>query len=181
VKQLHSLLIVLGFILLVRTIGASAARPPQSKPPVKVDPAIMAKSVGEMTADEEQQFSDAAEATIERVCIACHPFEMIIKTRRTAPEWNTQVTTMAGRGAPGTAADFATVKKYLIRYYGVVRVNSATPEELTAVLGLPPHVANAVVEYRNANGNFTDLASLEKVAGVDKAKLEEQPEALKFN
>ena len=88
---------------------------------------------------------------------------------------------MAGRGAPGTAADFALVKKYLIRYYGLVRVNTATPEELSAVLGLPANVAHAVVEYRKAHGNFTDLASLEKVDGIDKAKLEEQPEALKFS
>jgi competence ComEA-like helix-hairpin-helix protein len=163
--------------------GAIAAASPhaQAKPPAKVDPAIMAKSVGEMTADEEQQFSDAAEATIERVCIACHPFENITKTRRTIPEWNTQVTTMSQRGAPGTEADFATIKKYLTRYFGLVRVNTASAEELTSVLGLSPKDAAAVVAYRTAHGNFTDLASLEKVEGIDKAKLEEQPEALRFN
>jgi competence ComEA-like helix-hairpin-helix protein len=160
---------------------AVAAPHAQGKLPVKVDPALLAKSVGDMTADEEQQFSDAAEATIERVCIACHPFENIIKTRRAAPEWNIQVTTMSQRGAVGTDADFTTIKKYLTRYYGVVRVNTATAEELTAVLGLPAKVAEAVVEYRKAHGNFTDLASLEKVEGVDKAKLEEQPEALRFS
>ena len=49
------------------------------------------------------------------------------------------------------------------------------------MLGLPPKVAAAVVEYRTANGKFTDLAGLAKVDGVDKAKLEEQPEAIKFD
>ena len=176
----HSLVISTAFLMLVSAIGVSA-RPPQAKPPAKVDPAIMAKSVGDLTADEEQQFSDAVEATMERVCVACHPFENIVKTRRTVREWNDQVTVMAGRGAPGTPADFDAIKKYLIRYYGLVRVNTATPEELTAVLGLPAKVANAVVEYRKAHGNFTDLASFEQVEGVDKAKLEEQPEALRFN
>ena len=116
-------------------IGGSAT-PRQAKAPAKVDPAIMAKSVGEMTAEEEQQFSDAAEATMERVCVACHPFENIIKTRRSIRDWNDQVTAMKGRGAPGTDPDFATVKKYLARYYGIVRVNTATAEELTSVLGL---------------------------------------------
>jgi competence ComEA-like helix-hairpin-helix protein len=153
----------------------------QAKPPARVDPAIFAKSVGEMTADEEQQFSDAAEATIERVCIACHPFENIIKMRRSAPEWNTQVTVMSQRGAPGTDADFAAIKKYLTRYYGVVNVNTATAEELTAVLGLQPKAADAIVEYRKAHGPFTNLASLEKVEGIDTAKLEEQPQALRFS
>lgn len=171
-------LIAAASTLLATTIVVSAA--PQ-QPPVKVDPAVMAKSVGEMTADEEQQFSDAAEATIQRVCVACHPFENITKTRRTVREWNDQVTAMAGRGAPGTEADFATVKKYLMRYYGIVRVNTATAAELTSILGLPAKTAAAIVEYRTAHGNFTDLASLEKVDGVDKAKLEEQPEALRFN
>jgi competence protein ComEA len=174
-----SLLAATATVLAVAIAVASAHA--QAKPPAKVDPAIMAKSVGEMTADEEQQFSDAAEATIERVCIACHPFENITKTRRTIPEWNVQVNTMVARGAPGTEKDFATIKKYLTRYFGLVRVNTATAEELTSVLGLSPKDAAAIVAYRTAHGNFTDLASLEKVEGVDKAKLEEQPEALRFS
>ena len=175
----HWLFIVSAVTVFATAIGGAA--PPQQKPPAKVDPAIMAKSVGEMTADEEGLFSDAAEATMERVCVACHPFENIVKTRRTAREWNEQVTVMAGRGAPGTPTDFATIKKYLTRYYGIVRVNAATAEEMTSVLGLSAKDANAIVAYRTAHGNFTDLASLEKVDGVDKAKLEEQPEALRFN
>jgi competence ComEA-like helix-hairpin-helix protein len=88
---------------------------------------------------------------------------------------------MAARGAPGTEPELTLVKKYLTRYYGIVRVNSAPAEELSAVLGLPPKVAAAVVEYRTAHGRFVDIASLEKVEGVAKAKLEEQPEALRFN
>jgi competence ComEA-like helix-hairpin-helix protein len=172
--------IAAAFAVLVTTIATSAFAP-QSKPPVTADASVMSKSVGEMTADEEQRFSDAAEATIERACIACHPFENISKSRRTLREWNDQVDVMKGRGAPGTDRDFETIKKYLIRYYGTVRVNTATPEELSAVLGLQAKVAAAVVEYRTAHGNFTDLASLEMVDGIDKAKLEEQREALRFD
>lgn len=133
-----------------------------------------------MTAGDEETFTNAAEATMERVCIACHPFEKIVKTRRTVAQWTEQITLMKGRGAPGTDADFALVKKYLPRYYGVVDVNTAPAEELTAVLGLSSKVAAAVVEYRKAHGEFADLASLERVDGVDKAKLEEQPEAIRF-
>ena len=174
-------LILAASTLLAATIVASAAEPPQAKPAVKADPVLMAKSVGDMTTQEEEQFSNAVEATMERVCILCHPFENIIKTRRNVTDWNIQVTTMAGRGAPGTDADFATITKYLIRFYGLVHVNSATAEELTSVLGLSAKDANAVVEYRKAHGKFADLAALEKVDGIDKAKLEEQREALKFD
>jgi competence ComEA-like helix-hairpin-helix protein len=158
-----------------------AASPRQALPPAKVDPAIMAKSVGDMTADEELQFSDAAEATIRRVCVTCHPVEVVVKTRRTAREWNDQVTTMRGRGAAGSDQDFAAIDKYLTRYFGVVHVNTATAEELTSVLGLSSRDARAVVEYRGAHGNFADLAALERVPGVDKAKLDDQPEALRFD
>ena len=176
-----SALILTASTILAATIVASAAEPPQTKPPAKIDPVIMAKSVGEMTAAEEEQFSNAVEATMERVCILCHPFENITKTRRNISDWNVQVTTMAGRGAPGTDAEFGTITKYLIRFYGVVHVNSATAEELTSVLGLSAKDANAVVEYRKAHGKFTDVTALEKVDGIDKAKIEEQPEALRFD
>jgi competence ComEA-like helix-hairpin-helix protein len=175
----HTVFVPAAFLILVTTIAAASA--PQAKPPAKVDSAVLAKSVGEMTADEEQQFSDAAEATLQRVCIACHPFENITKTRRTIREWNDQVTVMKGRGAPGTDPDFATIKKYLIRYFGIVPVNTATADELTAVLGLSPKAAAAVVDYRTAHGKIPDLETFLKIDGVDKAKIEEQPEALRFN
>jgi len=175
-------MLIASSMLFVTSIVTTASPPSaQSKPPVKLDPQIMAKPVGDLTAEEELKFSDAAESTIERVCILCHPFDNIVKTRRTPREWNDQVTTMAMRGAPGTPDDFATVKKYLTRYYGVVRVNTATAEEISSVLGLPMKVATAIVEYRAAKGKFTDIASLEKVDGVDKARIEEQPEALRFD
>ena len=177
----HSILAVASLIL-VGSIVTSASVPQAQKPaPSTLPPELLAKNVGDLTAAEEEQFSNAAEATVERVCILCHPFENIIKTRRTARDWSDQVTTMSQRGAPGTDPEFTLIKKYLTRYYGIVRVNTASAEELSAVLGLPAKVAAAVVEYRTANGKFADIAALEKVAGVDKAKLEEQPEALRFN
>jgi competence ComEA-like helix-hairpin-helix protein len=181
VNTTSSSLIVVAALLLGASIGARAAAP-QAPPKngAAVSPALT-KSVGDLTPEEEESFVKVAESTLERVCVACHPFENIIKTRRTLPEWNDQVTQMAMRGAPGTETDFTLAKKYLARYYGVVHVNSATAEELSAVLGLSSKTAAAVVEYRKANGKFTDLASLTKVEGVDKAKLEENAEALRFD
>jgi len=177
----HQALLAAASLIFLGSIVTSAAVPQAQKAPAKPTAELLAKNVGEFTAAEEDEFATAAEATLERVCILCHPFENITKTRRTVREWNDQVTTMAQRGAPGTEPDFTLVKKYLTRYYGIVRVNSASAEELSAVLGLPPKVAAAVVEYRTANGKFADMAALEKVAGIDKAKLEEQPEAIRFD
>jgi competence ComEA-like helix-hairpin-helix protein len=166
-------------ILLAASIAASAA-PQAAQNGKPVSPALV-KSVGDLSAAEEDEFVKVTEATMERVCIACHPFENIVKTRRTVPEWNDQVTNMAMRGAPGTEADFTLVRKYLARYYGLIRVNTATADELSAVLGVSSKTAAALVEYRKANGRFTDLASLTKVEGVDKAKLEENADALRFD
>ena len=177
----QSLLTAASLILLASIVTSASVPQAQKAAPAKLPAELLAKNLGELTAEEEEQFSNGAEATIERVCILCHPFENIVKTRRTVREWNDQVTTMSQRGAPGTDPDFSLIKKYLTRYYGIVRVNTASAEELTAVLGLPANVAAAVVEYRTTNGKFTDLAALEKVAGVDKAKLEEQREALRFD
>lgn len=176
----HACSVAASMLLLASMITSASALQDQARP-VAASPQLMAKEVGDLTPEEELQFSDAAEGTLTRVCVSCHPFENITKTRRNVREWADQVTAMSQRGAPGTPADFTTIKKYLVRYYGIVRVNSATAEELSAVLGLPMKVAAAVVEYRTANGKFTDLAALEKVAGVDKAKLEEQPEAIRFD
>ena len=169
-------------IVLVATIGlcASNGQTQAAKAGANVA-ALMAKGPGELTQEEQDSLDAAAETTMERVCIACHPFENITRTRRTVREWSDQVTNMAQRGAPGTEKDFALVKRYLTRWYGIVRVNSATPEELSAVLGLPAKVAAAVVDYRKEHGNFTDMAGLLKVDGVDKAKLEEQPDAMRFD
>jgi competence ComEA-like helix-hairpin-helix protein len=177
----HSILAVASLILLCYNVTGASVPQAQKPAAAKLTPELLAKNVGDLTTEEEEQFSNAAEATIERVCILCHPFENIVKTRRNVRDWSDQVTTMSQRGAPGTEPDFALIKKYLTRYYGIVRVNTASAEELSAVLGLPPKVAAAVVEYRTTNGKFADIAALEKVAGVDKAKLEEQPEALRFD
>ena len=175
-------LIAVAAMLFVAAMGvrASARQAPGAKGGANVA-GLMAKGPGELTQEEQDSLDAAAEATMQRVCIACHPFENITRTRRTVREWSDQVTNMAQRGAPGTEKDFALVKRYLTRWYGIVRVNSATPEELSAVLGLPLKVATAVVDYRKEHGNFTDVAGLLKVDGVDKAKLEEQPEALRFD
>src|SRR5512138_659046 len=139
-------------MVLAATIGARASVPVPQAAKNKPAPAVMTKSVGDLTAEEEEEFSRLSEETIERVCIACHPFENITKTRRTVREWNDMVQTMAMRGAPGSENDLAAIKKYLTRYYGIVRVNTATPQELTSVLGLSAKDAAAVVEYRTAHG-----------------------------
>jgi competence ComEA-like helix-hairpin-helix protein len=49
------------------------------------------------------------------------------------------------------------------------------------VLGFSAKDAQAIVEYRTAHGKFADAAALAKVPGIDKAKIEEQPDAMRFD
>jgi len=129
----------------------------------------------------DDAWADEAEALATKVCVQCHPIENITKQRRTQREWSDMVTTMATLGAQATEDQLALIKRYLVRYYGVVHINTATAAEISGVLGFSTKDADAIVEYRKAHGNFADAAALAKVDGIDKSKLEEQPDAIRYD
>lgn len=134
-----------------------------------------------LTPEQEEAIAVKGEELTEKVCTECHPFDDIVVMRRTAREWKDVVSLMSTKGAIATQDQFAMVRQYLTRYYGVLRVNLATPDEFQAVLGLSAADAAAIVAHRDAKGKFTDLASLLAVPGIDKARVEADPDAFKFN
>ena len=129
---------------------------------------------------EEEELSRVGSETTERVCSECHGVE-VTRTRRTARDWDDVVTSMAVRGAIATEEELATIKRYLTRRYGLVRINTASAADLVAALGLSTEDANAVVGYRKANGRFANLDELLSVPNIDRARIESQPDALRFN
>jgi cytochrome c oxidase cbb3-type subunit 3 len=65
-----------------------------------------------------------AEAVTKRICgTACHPIEHATSIRRTRGQWEATVENMIGRGAKGTAGEFATIIEYLAANFGL----SASP------------------------------------------------------
>lgn len=61
---------------------------------------------------------------------------------------------------------------------GMLDLNAATPEQLEALPGIGEVKADAIVEYRNTNGDFTSLDQLLNVSGIGSATLENLREHL---
>jgi competence ComEA-like helix-hairpin-helix protein len=158
-----------AFIVFVGTVASTGALGPVQDAKTGAD------------RQQEQELAEVGEETTERACSECHSVDEVTGTRRTPRDWSDMVDTMAARGVTVTDKELATVKRYLARYFGLVAVNTASAEDLAAVLGLSPQDAGRIVEYRKKNGKFADLTALLKVPEVERMKIEAQPEALRFN
>lgn len=138
--------------------------------------AAMAATIGAEAQDQD----DAPAAAFRRVCSNCHDAERILATRRTRTQWEEVIEKMIDRGAEGTSDDFTTAEEYLLRVSGRVNVNRATSKDMMTVLGITQKDADAIAEYRKANGDIKDFDTLTKVPGIDVEKLNKARDAISF-
>ena len=131
-------------------------------------------------AGRAQEPQDHAANAFKRVCSTCHDADRITATRRTRTQWEEVIEKMIERGAQGTPEDFTGAEEYLLRVSGRVNVNRAPSQDLVAVLGLTQKDADAITEYRKANGDFTDFDGLCKVPAIDTEKLKQERDAISF-
>ena len=164
-------------IVLTTTIAITAD---VSRPPWEVRTQTQTSQAASRDGDDAALVRVGKELVKNSCDGACHDLESIYTKRRTQREWSDTVTDMISRGAIGTEEQFATIKQYLTRTFGIVAINTAAAAEISAVLGLSAKDAAAIVDYRKAHGNFADLAALAKVESIDKAKIDAQPEAVVF-
>jgi competence ComEA-like helix-hairpin-helix protein len=137
-------------------------------------------AAGAVVVSSAQQPEDAPAAAFRRVCSSCHDAERILATRRTRTQWEEIIEKMIDRGAEGTSEDFTTAEVYLLRVSGRVNVNRAQASDIVAVLSVTQKDADAIIEYRKANGEFKDFDALCKVPGIDLEKLKQGRDAIAF-
>jgi competence protein ComEA len=134
---------------------------------------------------QQQQYSElpAGEGkdTLIRVCSNCHSPDNVIANGQDREGWENTITKMAGFGAVGTDDDFTAILDYLVKNFpSTVNVNKATAAQLESGLGLSTAEAEAVVQYREKNGDFKSIDDLEKIPDLDAKKLDAKKARLSF-
>lgn len=136
-------------------------------------------------AQPQQQYSElpAGEGkdTLIRVCSKCHSPDNVIANGQDREGWENTITKMAGFGAAGTDDEFTAILDYLVKNFpSPVNVNKATAEQLESGLGLSTAEAEAIIQYREKNGDFKSIDDLKKVPGLDAGKLDAKKARLAF-
>lgn len=124
-------------------------------------------------------------AETEKICSQCHDLARSISLRQDHAGWQATMDKMVTLGAKGTDKEFEAVVNYLAAHYPAdevprINVNKARAIDLESGLSLRRSQAAAIVEYRDKNGPFHSIQDLEKVPGVDAAKIEAKKDRLTF-
>ncbi len=135
-------------------------------------------------------------AIVQRACVGCHALKVVTSKRATPQQWSNVVDQMVSRGADVDDDEIETLVAYLSKNFPAnakadqapadhnppseVNVNHATAAELAFVLGVSVKDADAIVAYREQNGDFKTMADLMKVPGIDTKKIVSNKSRVRF-
>jgi competence protein ComEA len=143
--------------------------------------AIAAQQPTAPSSAAQDPFPDAmGKAPLVKVCSNCHTAESVIQTLRTRQEWSDVIDQMSRFGAEASDKEFDQILTYLAMHFSPIRINKAGAKDLESVLDVPAGVAEAIVSYRQANGDYKTLDDLKKVPGLDGGKVEAQKARIVF-
>jgi competence protein ComEA len=168
--------ILCGLLLFVASTLTALALAPQQQP-----------SNAKPPADQQQiskEFPDGpGKDTFLRTCSRCHSPTNVLANGQDEQGWENTITKMVSLGATGSDEDFTDILDYLVKNFPApspVNVNKATADQLETGLKLAQKDAEAVVAYRQKNGDFKTLDDLKKVPGIDPAKLDAKKNMIVF-
>ena len=101
----------------------------------------------------------------------------------TKAQWEAKVIEMLQEEPEVTAPERATIIEYLAANFrpgGKIYINKAAAKDLQTALEVSAKDAEAIVRYREENGNFKTLDDLKKISGLDAAKVEAKKDRLEF-
>jgi competence protein ComEA len=119
-------------------------------------------------------------AILLRACVGCHEMDTVTGSRYTESGWRRTADDMVSRGAEGSEQEIADVVAYLTKYFGKVNVNKAAAAQLREALGLSDKEAQAIVAYREQNGEFKNLDQLKAVPGINTEQIQAKVAVVAF-
>jgi len=130
-----------------------------------------------------QTFPDGpGKETFQAVCSRCHAPDAVIGKQGSRQWWQSKVTEMLQEDTDVQESDVDTIVAYLAKNFPIVKinVNKARALDLETGLELTAKESEAIVQYREAKGNFKTLDDLKKVPGLDAVKIESKKDRLEF-
>ena len=120
--------------------------------------------------------------TFQTVCSTCHSPDAVIGKHGNRQWWQSKVSEMLQEVTDVPDSDVDTIVRYLAKNFPVVKikVNKASAKDLETGLELTARESEAIVQYREAKGNFKTLDDLKKVPGLDAVKIESKKDLLEF-
>lgn len=145
----------------------------------------VAFSIPTLAADDEAKLlpEGPGREVTGKVCLNCHEAVSFRKARLDRDEWEKEVGIMVDNGAKATDEELAAIVDYLVENFGPqskIHINTAPLGEIKSVLALTAAQAVAVVDYREAHGNFKTWQDLLKVPQMDAKRIEEKKDLLAF-
>jgi competence ComEA-like helix-hairpin-helix protein len=142
---------------------------------------LLLASVGCLLADDSVLPDGKGRDAVENACTVCHTADRIMRQSLTTDQWRSEVRTMVENGASLNPDEWEPVVAYLTKNFGPkVNVNKDSAQQIAAGLELSAVQAEAIVAFRTANGPFSELKDLQKVPGLDPAKLATEDRKIAF-